>query len=190
MRKLLTLLFFLLSTLIFAQQEIKMCESEKTDFIYRTNANELGTYWWELDGQSYQMNQNSIIINWSNYTLGTHTIQAFFVSDDGCYSQPVIFEVSLIDCPQSTIWFPNSFTPNSDGSNETWFPVFRNITSIDIRIFNRWGELLYQTNDINSSWSGYYQNQLCEIGVYVFLATWTTIEGEVKTKFGHIFLIN
>jgi len=190
MRIFLIFLFLLLTHFSFAQQEIKKCDGEKTNFTYSTYSIEPGTYWWELDGQSYQINKNNIIIDWSNYDLGIHKVQAFFISDDGCYAKPLIFEVSLIDCPQSTIWFPNSFIPNYDGHNETWFPVFHNITSINIRIFNRWGELLYQTNDINGSWNGYYQNKICEIGVYVFLASWTTIEGEGKTKFGYIFLIN
>lgn len=189
MRSFLIFLFLLLTHFSFAQQEIKMCDDDKTNFTYSTNSSESGTYWWELDGGNYQMGQNSIFIDWNNFSLGNHSIQVFFVSDDGCYSDPVTFDVNLVECPKSNIWFPNSFTPNSDGYNNSWFPVFRNITSIDIKIFNRWGELLYRTNDLNGVWNGCYQNQLCEIGVYVFLATWTAIEGDTKTKAGHITLV-
>lgn len=189
MKNFLIFLLLFITSISFAQQEVKMCYNEKQSFIYRTNSGELGTYWWEIDGVVYQMNQNNIIVDWNDYSFGNHIIEAFFISDDGCYADPVYFEVNVLECPQSSIWFPNSFTPNSDGVNDIWFPSFINITSLDLRIFDRWGELLYYTNDFNGGWDGYYHSQICQVDVYVYLATWTTIEGDIKTKVGHIILI-
>ena len=91
--------------------------------------------------------------------------------------------------PDPYVWIPNSFTPNSDNDNDTWFPIVKNISFLEVRIFNRWGEEIFFSNDVNSTWNGYYSNQLCQNGVYVYLVNWKTIEGRSYAKTGHIVLI-
>jgi len=55
---------------------------------------------------------------------------------------------------------PNVFTPNGDGRNDYFVPVkpYRNVDSIQIHIYNRWGELVFKTNDIDINWNGEHQN--------------------------------
>jgi gliding motility-associated-like protein len=66
---------------------------------------------------------------------------------------------------------PNAFTPNGDGLNDK-FRIFgtppENITEYNFRIFNRWGEVLFETSDIENGWDGTSKGQICPAGVYVW----------------------
>jgi gliding motility-associated-like protein len=66
-------------------------------------------------------------------------------------------------------FIPNAFSPNGDQFNETI--QIHGITNeaSSFRIFNRWGELIYETQN-NSPWDGNYQNQACMQGVYMYVA--------------------
>ncbi|MCG9880144.1 MAG: gliding motility-associated C-terminal domain-containing protein, partial [Bacteroidia bacterium] len=61
--------------------------------------------------------------------------------------------VLVTSCP-SSIYFPNSFTPNGDGINDYFAPVFQQIDGIELSIYNRWGELIFISDYPNFAWDG------------------------------------
>ncbi len=79
--------------------------------------------------------------------------------------------VCVDNCPQYTL--PNVFTPNGDGSNDLFTPIlpYRYIKSIDINIFNRWGQVMFHTNNPMINWDGKDQNTHgnCPDGVYYYI---------------------
>jgi gliding motility-associated-like protein len=77
--------------------------------------------------------------------------------------------LNLIDC-ECRIVVPNAFTPNGDGVNDYFYPDFdcNNPISLSMRIFNRWGELVYETSDLYGQWDGTYKGTLQPAGVYVY----------------------
>lgn len=92
------------------------------------------------------------------------------------------------------VYVPNSFTPNGDESNNVFLPV---ITSgivpetYKLRIFNRWGELLFESSNINVGWDGSYSNKICPNGTYTWKIEFTdNITKDKHLKVGHINLIN
>ncbi len=91
---------------------------------------------------------------------------------DGC-SGAYSFDVIVI--PDYSIFIPNAFTPNGDGANDTW-QLFGNLTAIKqltIQVFNRIGEKVFETNDINFAWNpnvGGYKGSDLPSGVYVYTA--------------------
>jgi len=81
------------------------------------------------------------------------------------------FSVTTL-CPTG-IYVPNAFTPNDDGLNDVFTAIGYNITSFRMEIFNRWGILVYETNDINNGWDGDSNGVQCEVGTYVYYIWWT-----------------
>lgn len=79
-------------------------------------------------------------------------------------------EVTLIQEP--SVFTPNSFTPNGDGLNETWSPVSSFIKNYNLRIFNRWGNLIFESNESNRQWDGSYQGQPASLGIYFYVITY------------------
>jgi gliding motility-associated-like protein len=81
------------------------------------------------------------------------------------------------------------FTPNSDGLNDI-FKVFGQFTAeVEFKIFNRWGELLFITNDLDKGWDGTYKSNLQPEGTYVFRATLIDQAGRTSDRSGTILLL-
>ena len=57
-----------------------------------------------------------------------------------------------------SIFVPNTFTPNGDGNNDKFEIKGENIKDFELWIYNRWGELLFTSTDVNKTWDGSYQD--------------------------------
>ena len=181
-------LLFTLSDL-FSQQNISICEENQNTFTYTTGTNQIGNYYWYIDGNEQTTNIPSITINWLNYSFGIHTIEVWFESEFGCVSLPVLYTVTTSECNNSTMYVPNSFTPDGNGFNNEWKPVGYNINSIHFTIFNRWGEILFESYNPNYGWDGTYGGKICQDGVYIYKIEWTDKKNYSYLRHGHIVLI-
>lgn len=67
-------------------------------------------------------------------------------------------------------YLPNAFTPNGDGLNDSFAPIPRYdyVNKYHLSIYNRWGQRIYETTDINSGWDGTYKGSPCMLGAYVY----------------------
>lgn len=75
-------------------------------------------------------------------------------------------EVEII--PAALLYIPNAFTPNGDGLNDTFGGKGEGITEYNLQIFNRFGNLIFESNDMKNQWDGNYKNEIAPIGVYVY----------------------
>ncbi len=73
---------------------------------------------------------------------------------------------------ESSFYIPNTFSPNGDCINETFKPVWMHIHNYKILIFDRWGLLLFQSDDPDAGWDGMYKSNKCQEDVYVYKATY------------------
>lgn len=89
------------------------------------------------------------------------------------------------------IWFPNSFTPNSNGLNDKFSAKGADITYMHLMIFDRWGELIYESENMAEGWDGFYKGKLAQQDVYVWKVKYTTLcsEGQEHSKIGHVTLV-
>ncbi len=134
------------------------------------------------------------------------------------YQETGTFPVSLIanneyNCPDTFrlqdavlvdvggyIEFPNAFTPDAlsstDGTydptrldNNIFYPVFAGVDRYKLQIYNRWGELLYESLDVSRGWDGYYKGTLAQQGVYVWRADVTFTDGKQVIRAGDLTLL-
>jgi gliding motility-associated-like protein len=70
------------------------------------------------------------------------------------------------------VYIPNSFSPNNDGINDRFGVVSINISEFNMIIFNRWGEIVFQTNDPEGTWDGMYKGTMSETGVFGLVITY------------------
>ena len=88
------------------------------------------------------------------------------VDSNGCRDTVVV--PILVSGP--VLFIPNVFTPNADGSNDV-FEIFGNkdaLRYLEVKIFNRWGEKVFESNDLNFKWDGTYKSQSLNPSVFVY----------------------
>ncbi len=72
-----------------------------------------------------------------------------------------------------SLYVPNAFTPNGDGKNDVFRPKVKGVSSYHLQIYNRWGQLLYETLDMKTGWDGRYKDVLQPMGAYVYIVQYT-----------------
>ena len=81
--------------------------------------------------------------------------------------------VHIKKCPVAIPFFlPNAFTPNGDGLNDSFGASETSLADFHIIIYNRWGQVLFETNSSMQGWDGKYNNDYCESGNYVYVVTY------------------
>lgn len=132
------------------------------------------------------------ILNFSGLTsvAGCYAVTAL----DTFNNQSALSNIVCVDnCPEYVL--PNVFTPNADGTNDYFIPFpYHYVESVDIRIFDRWGVLVFETTDPDIMWTGrdMKTGRLCSDGVYYYTCTVNEIrlEGIIPRKltgFVHLF---
>lgn len=178
--------------------------SSTTDAIHLTFTNELLSVTLGADmeictGESFTLNatQNSAVTySWQNgSTAPTLTLTepgTYAVTVTGeCSSASDEIQVSLGECPDCIVRLPTAFSPNNDGFNEQFRIVYRcdfgNV--FDFRVYNRWGENVFQSHDPDTPWEGLCDRQACEIGVYVWMLHYTDDQGMEQVLKGNVTLL-
>jgi gliding motility-associated-like protein len=101
--------------------------------------------------------------------------------------------VSIQFCPQELIFIPNTFTPDGDEVNQVWQPIFtQGYDPYDFKmtVLNRWGEIVWVSNDVSIGWDGSYNGKMCQEGVYTWIVEFGVLENDKRVvKHGHLTLI-
>lgn len=98
-----------------------------------------------------------------------------------------ILFIKSVEFFPSSIDFPNVFTPNNDGINDVFRPtMIEGISKLSLSIYNRWGQVIFETSDVEFSWDGDGYPD----GVYYYFSEYVDINGNAETKTGYITLIN
>ena len=154
--------FILLPFSLLAQETHVNCDSIAPQN-YQVDFDADKVYYWGISGGTITyINDNSITIQWPN-EIGTYVISAY-TTRFGCEGDTSYYEVKIEDCPYLQLFIPNSFTPNGDNDNEIFY--VHGVDKDEVKslvIYNRWGEIVHQTNN-NTPWNG----ENCQIGVYSY----------------------
>lgn len=106
-------------------------------------------------------------------------------------TQNRIESISNVSCikPELKIFYPNAFSPNGDGVNDYFVVKGCFIIDFSIQIFNRWGERLFTSSDLKTSWDGTYKGSACPVDVYYYIIEATAPDGETYNLHGTFTII-
>ena len=136
-------------------------------------------YWYSIDSMSCTDCLNPMVSPTasSSYIL--------YVTDtNGCINSDTV-QIIL----DGTLYVPNTFTPNSDGINDFFEIKGEEINTFEIWIFNRWGELIYNTKNMSNYWDGTYKNSPVQIDTYVWKIKYVDNQRKHVDLTGHINVI-
>ncbi|MDW3195325.1 MAG: PKD domain-containing protein [Cytophagales bacterium] len=106
----------------------------------------------------------------------------------GCFDSTYNLTVYVI--PPSFISMPQSFTPNGDGVNDIVFVQGWLLESLlEFRVFNRWGEMIFSTNNMEEGWDGKYNGRLQKSDTYVYKVRAIGVDGEEVNLEGYLNLV-
>ncbi len=136
---------------------------------------------------------NGVIPFWYGYSYITPALNlpaTYYIRchTDSCRSLRIPITVDVEDCPPTTT---NIFSPNRDGKNDRWSIDGRGLSALKVKIFNRWGMLIYQWDGTLGSWGGEVMNtdKLAPDGTYYYLFTAKALTGANFSEKGFITLI-
>ena len=92
-------------------------------------------------------------------------------------------------CLDGDVFVPNTFTPNGDGKNDLLFVRGLKVEEIYFAVYNRWGELVFETNDKTKGWDGIYKARAADVGVFGWYLKVKCINGEESFKKGNVTLV-
>ena len=111
----------------------------------------------------------------------------YFIDDISVYrcldTVPVIIE------DPNSFFIPNAFSPNGDGNNDVLFVRGKNIQELNLSVYDRWGQRVFQTSDINVGWDGRYNGTEMENAVFVYYLSLSYTDGKTEVKKGNVSLI-
>lgn len=148
------------------------------------NTSQNGNYWyWDLGNGD----TSNVMHPWTVYdTAGWYNVFLRIENEIGCWdtiTKPIYIK------PEAYIYIPNAFSPNGDGMNDFFEVSTINAVKFEFLIFNRWGELIFETEDKYFQWDGTYKGKRVPLGVYVYQLYVENIREEHVLKRGHITVL-
>jgi PKD repeat protein len=159
----------------------------------------VGYDWVFGDGGTSQVMNPSYAFN----EIGLFDVELFVVDDHGCEASVTqVVEIT----PVYDVVIPTAFTPNPNGpggqggtsgggnwvtgdlSNDVFYPFVRFVKDFRMRIFNRWGELIFESTDLNVGWDGYYRGEISPQDVYVVQTWFRFVDGKTVEKLSDLTL--
>ena len=176
LKKLLILIMFM-PVVSWGQQYLDMCEEPRTNFDYSAECTESGNFYWLVDNILYESGTNLINIDWAAFMPGGHVIELGFTSSYGCAADPRFFTVEIAPCLETSVYIPNSFTPDDNGINDV--------------IVSRWGEVVFESEDLEPKWMGNWLggDYYVPDGVYTYRIEANFVDVSAKVFQGHITLL-
>lgn len=120
-----------------------------------------------------------------NYQLYVYVVKATPVESG--QGQSVSNRITILKDPN--IFHPTAFTPNGDNLNDVFTVFGQYVVGFEMKIFNRWGELLYTTDDILGGWDGTFRGMDMPEGTYTFIAHITDRAGRTFKRSGSVLLL-
>jgi gliding motility-associated-like protein len=110
------------------------------------------------------------------------------------YNTPACVDTTthcLIIQPDYTLYIPNAFTPDGSGINDEFLVKGENIAKFEMQIYDRWGMLVFRTDDLYESWKGTVKNgtEIAPLGVYVYVINVKDKVGEKHQYIGHVTIV-
>ena len=184
------------STVLQVQDAVRANITPVADFSIKEDRLSLLDALAEFEDQS----QHALLWNWN---LGDGELSSA-INPSHIYTDPGTFDIILTvtngDCqdvafgqvrvdPIATFYVPSAFSPNEDGINETFFGTGESIAKYNMKIIDRWGQQIFESNDPDFHWDGTHLGKQVEAGVYVYDFTIVSIYGLTRHITGRVTLV-
>jgi len=117
---------------------------------------------------------------------GTYEVCLTAYNEQGCWDR-ICRTVSADITPLADV--PTGFSPNGDGSNDVLYVRGYSIQTLDFKVFNRWGEKVFETQDQNVGWDGTFKGKPQEMDAFAYTLQVVFLDGTTFKKQGNVTLL-
>ncbi|RYD81543.1 MAG: gliding motility-associated C-terminal domain-containing protein [Sphingobacteriales bacterium] len=121
----------------------------------------------------------------SNEGLKQYRVTAYKNGNNNIQSASNIANVA----PMATIFIPTAFTPNEDGINEKFGVVGQGLGVFNMKIYNAWGEKIFECNKPEDGWDGTFKGKVAPVGTYLYVVTARSLKGDNIYRNGDFALV-
>lgn len=133
---------------------------------------------------------NTALANPTASPTDTTVYTVIFTDQNGCSNTDSIeIQIRPVTCEEPEIFIPNAFSPNHDNQNEVLYVRGNTILTMELNVYDRWGELVFTSNDPKIGWDGTYKGKAADPGVFVYYLKVVCYNKEEFFKKGNITLI-
>lgn len=126
----------------------------------------------------------------TNAEISQTTVFTFTVSDNFCAkSDTAVVKVLEFVCADPFVFIPNAFSPNNDGDNDVLFVRGVVIEKMRFRVFDRWGEMVFESSSPVNGWDGTFKGRACDPDVYDYYLEATCVGGLESLIKGNVTLL-
>ncbi len=164
-------------------------DGQTASFINQTTGTITSNNWSIPDGTPNSSSSINASATFTNLEPGFYPVTLTVINQDGCMDTVVKFIEFRLD---PSIFVPNAFTPDGDSFNNTWkfFLAEYDSTKFSVQVFNRWGEKIWESHDMSSSWDGTYRGNLVQSGIYTWvISTSNLYNDDVQLFKGHLSVL-
>lgn len=92
--------------------------------------------------------------------------------------------------PEFRFWVPNTFTPDDNLLNDVFAPITIGVYNYELEIYDRWGEKIFTSNNVNKGWNGFYKGNLCQQDIYAWRILFKNVVNQsIEECYGHVLLL-
>lgn len=165
---------------------------EPTVNLYNQSSGDVVSWQWSIpDAETAQSanTENVLEVTFPSDAPGLYPVTLITENGFGCIDS-ILRYVTIVN--DVILYAPNTFTPDDDEFNQTWEFYISGIDIYDfnLKLFNRWGEIIWESNDPSVSWDGTYNGKLVQDGMYIWFMECADSENDKRYTFqGHVNVI-
>jgi gliding motility-associated-like protein len=122
--------------------------------------------------------------------IGNYQVELIVITDQGC--RDTTYRIVIVK-DQLLFYVPNAFTPDGDQFNNVFLPIMTagfSPATYEFYIYNRWGELIFESRDTEVGWDGTYKGNMSQVGLYTWVIRFKDDDNDEKYEFsGHVNLM-
>jgi gliding motility-associated-like protein len=156
---------------------------------FENTSSKADLYTWDFGDKSPKSNEVSPIHQFELFEAGTYDVTLIAQNEFDC-TDTIVKTVMVQE--ELVFYIPNSFTPNGDGFNQMFMPVFTsgfNPSDYTLMIFNRSGTIIFESHDLTNGWDGKYKNEYVQEGLYIYKVLFKELSSqsdELEFRVGHV----
>ena len=116
-----------------------------------------------------------------------YDVSLIAMNDIGCTD--TVKQGPLMVINNANYFIPNAFTPDNNGTNDVFYVYGPSLKTVHLRVFDRWGEMVFESTEQHDGWDGTYHGKPLNTGVFMYIAEMETLTGKQLFAKGDVTLI-